>query len=143
MGNLLFLYSMDYIRKIKENERVRVYRNLHKDLWSVQSWNGKDKGRVIQYMDEITLENCKFIVQMSGNRKVRDSGHKNVHAFVEGNIKIIDPIFPDYKHEKFEVIYNPRKYDSFMIKNFYTEIREISKAQYVKLNEDKTVTAIL
>jgi hypothetical protein len=65
--------------------RVRVYWNLHKDCYSVTKWvGGPDKGRVVAYLDEIRLEDVKFIVQPAGRERVLREKRKNVHAFLEG-----------------------------------------------------------
>lgn len=61
------------------NARVRVYRNLRRGDWSVQF-----HGRVIAHRKYIALSDVVFIVHKSGVRRALESGHKNVHAFIEG-----------------------------------------------------------
>ena len=109
--------------------RVRVYRNLHtrrnrRDLgrWSVMSWEGQTKGRVIDHRDVVVLQDCKLIVQPAGNARVRREGVKNVHAFIEGQI---DPLgdLEGYTYRG-QIVYDPYKHQSFRL---LSEDREISK----------------
>ena len=72
--------------------RVRVYRNLHADSrgqgrWSVMAWQGPRKSKVIKHLDNVILADCKFIVQQSGRERVIREQRKNVHAFIEGDMK--------------------------------------------------------
>ena len=62
-------------------EKVRVYWNLHKDIWSVVSCKS---GLVIDYMKYLTLLDAYFTVWISGQKRVREEGKKNVHAFAVG-----------------------------------------------------------
>lgn len=60
---------------------VRVYKNLHNGLFSVQH-----KGRVIAHVDHLTLVGATFTVQPAGRAKVVATGCKQVHAFVNGEV---------------------------------------------------------
>ena len=71
--------SSEIAQHIDPSKRVRVYRNLHKQCFSV-----KQDGLVRCHADRVTLQDCKFIVSKAGQRRVRDGKKKNVHAFVEG-----------------------------------------------------------
>ena len=71
--------SREVLDHIDPAKKVRVYRNLHKQCFSV-----KQDGLVRCHADHVTLQDCKFIVSKAGQRRVRDEGRKNVHAFVEG-----------------------------------------------------------
>lgn len=87
--------------------RVFVYRNLNRTrtdgtpIFSVRAsetrycagFGDVSYGRVIGYVTQIQLRNCKFIVQPAGNRKVLSSGRKNVHAGVMGTISLDDVAF--------------------------------------------------
>jgi hypothetical protein len=66
---------------IDVTKKVRVYRNLHKKCFSV-----KQNNLVLVHTDHVTLRDCKFIVSKAGQKRVRDEGRKNVHAFVEGYV---------------------------------------------------------
>ena len=67
--------------------RVRVYWNLHKDCYSVLDWapRSRKKGRLVCHLSELMLKDAKFVVQLSGNKRVRGEKRKNVHAFIEGD----------------------------------------------------------
>ncbi len=60
---------------------VKVYWNLHKNVFSVQY-----KGRVVAHLDNIVLDNPRFYVSESGNKRVLKEKRKNVHAFIYGII---------------------------------------------------------
>ena len=55
------------------------YFNLHKKVWSVMN-----RGLVTAHVTERYIENPTFVVRPAGQRKVRETGRKNVHAFVKG-----------------------------------------------------------
>ena len=55
------------------------YFNLHKKVWSVMN-----RGLVTAHVTERLIENPVFVVRPAGQRKVRETGVKNVHAFVKG-----------------------------------------------------------
>jgi hypothetical protein len=71
--------SREIAQHIDPTKKVRVYRNLHKNTYSV-----KQDGLVRCHADHVTLQDCKFIVSKAGQKRVRDEGRKNVHAFIEG-----------------------------------------------------------
>lgn len=66
--------------------KVRIYRNLHKNCYSVQDAKTR---RVIAYRDYIALENATFVVSEAGRQRVLRDHKKNVHAFVVGTV--LDP----------------------------------------------------
>ena len=69
----------DMARLVNPNKRVRVYKNLHKDCWSV--WQ---EGKVLFHTQEIHLRDVTFLVLESGRQRVLKEKRKNVHAFVCG-----------------------------------------------------------
>ncbi len=73
--------SKEVLSHIDASKRVRVYRNLHKKCVSV-----KQGGIVRCHATNVVLKDCKFIVSEAGQRRVREEGRKNVHAFVEGYV---------------------------------------------------------
>jgi len=90
--------------------RVRVYWNLHKKCWSVQS---TQTNLVVLHANHLWLDKCKFMVRPAGQRRVREEGKKNVHAFVVGNMT------SGYEECHFQphgckVSYNPYENDTFM-----------------------------
>ena len=73
--------SIDIRCWIDSNKKVRVYRNLHKNCFSI-----KQDGIVKCHADNVTLHECKFIISKAGQKRVRDEEKKNVHAFIEGYV---------------------------------------------------------
>lgn len=97
-------------RTIDKNKPVEVYRNLQNDKLSI-----RQKGLVIAYSDEIILSDVKFVVQPAGLRAARETGQRNVHAFVKGLIWDLElPMVINLIGV--EVTYNPFKYNSFVYK---------------------------
>ena len=92
--------------------RVEVYRNLHKQLWSVRALEGPRKGRVIARCAELVIHGPTFHVQPAGREKVRKTRRKNVHAFVRGWFdESAAPAWPVKGHP---VTYNPYRHDTFV-----------------------------
>lgn len=81
--------------------------------------NGK-----VRYSGTLVLRNASFAVQPAGLRRFRESGQKNVHAFVRGDwamelpfaSRTIDVSSREFTEHWAEVSYNPAKNDSFVIK---------------------------
>ena len=104
-------------------EKVRVYWNLHKDVWSVRSCKS---GLVIDHKPHMTIRDGYFSVWKSGQKRVREEGKKNVLAFAVGYI--IDDKNPDILANFLQLIddsiddsiswnrvkYNPHTDDFFM-----------------------------
>ena len=96
-------------------EKVRVYWNLHKNTWSVQSCKS---GLVIDHKQHMILKDAYFSVWKSGQKRVREEGKKNVHAFAVGYIsenfvptsEALKKEFADWDRVK----YNPYTDDYFM-----------------------------
>ncbi|MDQ0201062.1 hypothetical protein [Neobacillus ginsengisoli] len=93
------------------NQRVKVYRNLRKKLFSVL--DNKTR-RLISYQDVLFLSDVEFKVQKAGQKRVRRDKQKNVHAYVIGN-------YMGNMAENIEinnlVYYNPYVTDTFVIAN--------------------------
>lgn len=62
--------------------RVEVYWNLHLKLFSIRS-----RGKVIGHASRVLVRDAEFVVQPAGNARVRETGHKVVHAFVRGQLE--------------------------------------------------------
>lgn len=124
--------------------RVRVYRNLTRDCWSLVSRETslESFGRVIGHVSEVELENCKLHVSEAGMKSVRLSGRKNVHAWIEGDVKrvgLLKSILPD-KQGEIVARYNP--YTSpgpyFVAADGVTPVYELNSAI---LNKDFKILA--
>ena len=68
--------------QINPAKPVFVYKNLHKDCWSV-----KQDGLVKLHTNDITLYDCEFKVSKVGRDRVLKEKRKNVHAGVRGYIE--------------------------------------------------------
>ena len=106
-------------------EKVRVYWNLHKHCWSIQSCK---TNKVIDYKQHLTLGDGYFVVRKGGQKRVRqrtkgwngiddyERGSKNVHAFAVGYIYQGDtiPYAEGRLHLDWDrVKYNPYEDDYF------------------------------
>jgi len=90
--------------------KVEVYYNLHKNVFSV-----RHKGKVLYHRRYVALQDVTFAVQKAGNKKARETGQKNVHAFIRGTLTN----YSDISHTDLsqQVTYNPYKYESFVNKS--------------------------
>ena len=94
--------------------KVRLYWNLHKKVWSLQSCK---TGRVVNHVSAFTLIDCKFVVRKAGQAKVRREGKKNVHAFAVGTGSLKYGIAGSVTPNSRAVTYNPYKNDTFVFKD--------------------------
>lgn len=108
--------------------RVFVYRNLHKDCFSVKALEGPQRGRVIMRVKSLCISSAKFKVSQSGREKVLALKQKNVHAGVVGELCDMNLQLTN------EVTYNPYKSDTFYLKS--TE-GPIHSANFVIFNYPK------
>ena len=111
---------------MREDRRVYVYRNLHKDCWSV-----RQGGRIVAHVDKITLKNARFLVSQAGRNKVLREKRKNVHAGISG-YPVDEQEMWNYHSEFYsharKVLYNPYKYDHFVTEDEYS----ITESYYVQ-----------
>ena len=101
-------------------QKVRVYWNLHKYCWSIQSCK---TNKVIDYKQHLTLGDGYFVVRKGGQKRVRqrtkgwdgiddyEKGSKNVHAFAVGYIS--NEQDSDSSPYYWRITYNPYKDDFF------------------------------
>tara|TARA_Y100001937_G_C6960418_1_gene258636 strand:+ start:190 stop:585 length:396 start_codon:yes stop_codon:yes gene_type:complete len=95
-------------------QKVRVYWNLHRKCWSIQDCKS---GLVIDHKAWVVLEG-NFVVRKGGQKRVRQEGKKNVHAFAVGYIQDwrTQPSHMVYLDDWDRVKYNPYTDDYFMHK---------------------------
>jgi len=113
--------------------RVEVYKNLHKDCFSI-----REKGKVTGYVewpDCIYLTNATFVVQPGGRKRVRKEKVKNVHAFVKGTNTPIGGL-------SMKVIYNRCRtrvtYDPYTMETFQTmDGKPVTHAEDVLFRNNK------
>jgi hypothetical protein len=108
----------------KNKRPFRVYRNLHKDNFSIQS-HLKNRGWIVtDRAKNVLLEYVTFKVYETGRQRVLEEKRKNVHAYVQ----------PLHYRKKFalaiedtsqfrEIYYNPYKYNSFVYKDTGEEVK--------------------
>ena len=89
--------------------RNRVYFNVREKNLSVLDYK---TNKVTKKVTQAYLTNALFVVRKSGQKRVREEGRKNVHAFVNG---IIQPKLDDAmpQHEVCRVRYDPYTMDYF------------------------------
>jgi hypothetical protein len=92
-------------------QRVYVYFNLHRKLWSIRALDGPHKGRVIAHKRGVVLHDVSPKVSQAGRERVLRERKKNVHAGLVGywvpfNTPLVEPMRA--------ITYNPYKYESFV-----------------------------
>ena len=110
-------YHIDTARK------VFVYKNLHKDCWSV-----KQDGLVKAHATEIELWDCAFRVNKAGRERVLKEKRKNVHAGISGYIDHLG--MGAYGSVGVAVTYNPYNNETFIEKDSQ---KPIYNSNYAKL----------
>ena len=118
---------------LKPNLRAQVYYNLHHKTFSIQQ-----SGRVQAHSDGVILDDVRFLVGKAGQKKVRETGRKNVHAKVSGaNAKLIpshhiEPSFgrltPYFESGWKIAIYNPYITDTFVDQSTGEPVHKASRA---------------
>lgn len=98
------------VLEMSKPQKVFVYRNLTKNCWSVRDCS---TSLVIEHRDFCVIVGAAFKVSAAGRERVRRSGHKSVHAGVEGwLVPGYEPALPFDE----EVTYDPYKHMSFVRK---------------------------
>ena len=106
-------YGPSLVSDLLEGQKVEIYRNLHKNCYSV-----RQKGKVVAYLnytDELMLKDVKFAVQPAGRAKVRRERKKNVHAFVRGIVIRAGGLHRDSILKK---CWHPVRYDPYEMNSF-------------------------
>ena len=119
--------------KIDESRKVFIYKNLHKNCWSL-----KQDGLVKAHTHDVSLFDCSFRVNQKGREKVLEEKRKNVHAGLSGYyVKSVPvPVI------SFDVTYNPYKYETFVNTEDY-EPQEWSEYAYLeRQGHSPTIEAI-
>ena len=116
---------------IDTSRKVFVYKNLHKDCWSI-----KQDGLVKAHTHDLEMWDCAFYVNAKGRAKVLEEKRKNVHAGIKGyidNFHGVDPV-----ELNTAVTYNPYKYDSFVDR---TTKEPVYYSQFAKLSQKQLLVA--
>jgi len=120
--------------ELLDGDRIEVYRNLHKDCFSIRK-----NGKVVKYVydtDELYMKDIKFVVQSAGHAKVLREQKKNVHAFVRGT-------YDENKRGTMQMVahYNPYRYDYFFT-IFGGNVRPLYEARKVALSRGKVYVTL-
>ena len=87
-----------------------IYWNLHRKMFSI-----RHKGRVISHAHSVNAFDAKFVIQPAGQRRVRATGYKTVHAFVRcRDIETLEAGAPPVMFLKHRVHYDPKINDTFV-----------------------------
>lgn len=108
--------------------KVEVYRNLHKNCWSIRD---PKTGRVVDHVPYICIKDAKLVVRPAGRAKVLKEQRKNVHAFIRGTAALVKEMNVFQKLQ--QISYNPYKYDSFIYTDSETPIYD---SDYIYLDDD-------
>lgn len=126
--NLILRNQDDPRYKLNWDKPFKVYRNLHKDCWSLQQDN-----LVKAHAKTLKLFNCKFLVNERLRQKTIKEERKNVHAFIKGYLsELFDSILDTVKGTA--ITYNPFKNEFFYEKESGASIHS---ADAVVLEERK------
>ena len=137
---------------MRQKAKVQVYRNLHKQCWSLRY-----KGIVIAHAKAVEVDNEKFVVNEGGRERVRREKRKSVHAYITGDIAVVynveytnrGDILPLCKALKYHTdIAGPAPYSRYAYYNPYTRDQfsdaetgqPLEIAEHVNLHENRTVT---
>jgi hypothetical protein len=114
-------------------EKVCIYRNLHKNCWSVKN---RRTGRVIAHRNHIVLSNgAIFKVSIKGRERVLREKVKNVHAGVWGEWNRNDAMPTLFSPKR--IRYNPYENPWFMDEDG----KAIVSASRVEFRSDGTAWA--
>jgi len=112
-------------RQVLEGMKVKVYFNLHKNVFSIVALEGTNKNKVVGYANTLELQNVTFKVNESGRQRVLKEKRKNVHAYVVGYLKGLSNNSIDSSNH---ISYNPYKADYFYYKATNKQVNNISNA---------------
>jgi hypothetical protein len=105
--------------------KFRIYRNLHKGNFSIQSYIKEKKGyRVTDRVSTAVFEKCSFTVSEPSRQKVIREGRKNVHAYINSeSYRVVNSCIDVSKFR--EIYYNPYIYDSFIYKDDESKVFKV------------------
>jgi hypothetical protein len=107
-------------------KKVRVYRNLQRDCWSVLY-----QGRVIYHAKNLELKDVSFKVFQGGYERFLTEKRKNVHAFVCGEVVSVD--FTYSTHGGTQVTYNP------WVSNLFHTVKPLFKGRSWFFSEEESL----
>ena len=119
-------------RQINLDLPIYVYRNLHKNGYSI-----KQQNKVVAHAKRLCIRDCEFVVNEYGRQRVLKEKQKNVHAFIKGYYTTSGMGTAADKNDlPVEITYNPYKNTSFVTKNFCPENLPIKGARFCIADEN-------
>jgi len=100
--------------------KYNVYRNLHKQLFSIRL-----RGLIISYESNVVLNECEFVLKSNSRDIVRVTGRKNVHAWITCKSYKVVAYIDVSKLE--EIYYCPYTVDFFCYKEYLQVNQEFVK----------------
>lgn len=108
---------------IEDGQPVDCYMNLNRDCLSIKSRETETYGQVVAHTDAVQIRDPEFVVQPAGRDRARDTGRRNVHAFVRGDLhsvgtkSIHDFTYLTYliPGRVWKLTYDPFEYDEWMV----------------------------
>lgn len=86
-----------------------IYWNSHRRMFSIRK-----KGIVVGHAYSINAIHARFVVRLAGQRRVRETGRKNVHAFVKcDEFELLEAGAPPVMFTRQRVTYDPMTTDTF------------------------------
>lgn len=108
-----------------DGERVDVYANLNEDCVSILSRETESEkyGTVIGHADLVVIDDPAFVIRDAGLDRARDSGQRNVHAVVRGEVNGVDRdgeinwnlMVRMFGNDLYNVVYDPFETDGFEV----------------------------
>ena len=117
-GNRIDMITDDERYRIDEDRRVYVYKNLHRNCFSI-----RQDGLIKAHTDGVCLYDAQFRVGKKGRERVLKEKRKNVHAGVSGYIDRDWDLQSSPPTNFLGVIYDPYKYETFI----HADINDRSK----------------
>jgi len=105
-------------------EKVEVYLNRNRQCVSV-----RHNGIVMMHLQRVVLEWAEFIVQPAGSRRVKEQGHRTVHAWLKGTMASFDEVPADHANE---VTYDPYTDQAFMLGDRPIALATMAQVQWDK-----------
>jgi hypothetical protein len=113
-------------REIHSATIVFVYRNLHRNEWSIRAADGPHKGQIIGHATHLVIEFARWRVNEIGRQRVIRDKAKNVHAGVFGMLADTEPT--DVAWER--VTYNPYRTNHFHLADMDPDDSVVTSTRY-------------
>jgi hypothetical protein len=111
-------------------KKVKVYRNLHKGMWSVVD---ASTGRVAFHAATLSVSNAEFRVSLKVRERVVMRGRKEVHAKVVGTLDSVGVDLKKVPRSLKKASYNPYKAPFFFLME---DMARVDESPLVVFDED-------